>query len=274
MWSSLVLAAAAIGPAQPAGTLQLSNVRITVGEFGPTRPDSKLLPGDILFVGYDIDGLSIDGDGTAKYTIAMTVLDGAGKPFFKQDPQAFDWPIPLRGNKVPARAFVTIGLDTEPGNYTCQVTATDTKTKATNSLSIKFEVLKRDFGIVAVFTSYDAGGVLPAPPGGVVGQSVYIWSSIPSFRRDDKTKQPNVLIEYQILDQKGTPILEKPRQFIQDEKAANPVPADKGAFPVFFPLFLNRPGKFTVRITATDRIANKKATHDVPITVLPANWGG
>ena len=45
-----------------------------------------------------------------------------------------------------------------------------------------------------------------------------------------------------------------------------------GAFAMRFPLFMSRPGKFTVQITATDKVANKKsATYELPVTVLPAN---
>ena len=38
---------------------------MTVGELGPARPSAKLLPGDILFIGYDINGLTIEPDGVA-----------------------------------------------------------------------------------------------------------------------------------------------------------------------------------------------------------------
>ena len=38
-----------------------------------------------------------------------------------------------------------------------------------------------------------------------------------------------------------------------------------------FPLFMSRPGKFTAKITATDKVANKTATYELPVTVLPAN---
>jgi len=267
MWTTLAFAALSLAPAQPGGP-QLTNVRLTVGELGPTRPNNKLLPGDVLYVSYDIEGLAIDADGNAKYSIAMEVLDGANKPIFKQEPKELTDFVPLRGNKLPARAFVTIGLDQEPGMYTCKVTVTDPKTKAANSLSTKFEVLKKDFGIVAVLTTYDVRSEISAPTTGTVGQTIFIWMTIASFQRDAKTKQPNVEIEYTILDEKGQPTLEKPVKRIQDEK--NSIEADKGAFPVFFPLYMNRPGNFTVRVTATDKVANKKAVYELPVSVLPA----
>ena len=116
MLYSLALAALTATPAQ-GGELKLTNVRMTVGELGPPRQSSKLLPGDVLFIGYEINGLAIEGDGTAKYKMSMEVIDGAGKAIFKQDPRELVDFVPLRGNTLPARAFITIGLDQDPGNY-------------------------------------------------------------------------------------------------------------------------------------------------------------
>lgn len=253
------------------GEVKLANVRMTIGELGGPRASSKLLPGDVLFIGYDITGLPIDADGTAKYTMAMEVKDASGKAIFKQDPRDLIDFVPLRGNVIPARAFITVGLDQDAGNYTCNITVTDPKTKAKDSLSVKFEVLKRDFGIVAVYTSHDEAGVSPAPTTGVTGQTVFVRFSIASFQRDPKTKQPNVELEFQVADEKGNPTLGKPRTYIQDDKAVNQLKEQDGAFAMQFPVFMNRPGKFTVKITATDKVANKKATYDLPLTVLQGN---
>lgn len=87
MFTALAAAAAlSFAPAQPDG-LKLTNVRWTIGELGPTRKESKLIPGDLLFIGYDIENLTIDADGYAKYTMGMEVSDAAGKSIFKQDPR-------------------------------------------------------------------------------------------------------------------------------------------------------------------------------------------
>ncbi len=266
MFYALALAALAGSPAQ-GGELKLTNVRMTVGELGPPRTSSKLLPGDILFIGYDITGLTIEPDGVAKYKMAMEVKDTNGKSIFKQDARELNDFVPLRGNTIPARAFVTIGLDQDPGNYVCTVTVTDPKTKATDTLTTKFEVTKREYGIVAVYTTHDLKGEISAPTTGVVGQTIFIHFSVASFQRDPKTKQPNVHFEFQILDDKGTPLLGKPGTHDQDSG----VDEKEGAFQMRFPLFMSRPGKFTAKITAIDKVANKTATYELPVTVLPAN---
>jgi hypothetical protein len=272
MWSTLALSAALLSPAQPAA-LQLNNVRMTVGELGPPRKDSKLPPGDILFIAFDITGLTVEPDGTAKYTMAMEVTDAAGKAIFKQDPRELSDFVPLGGSRLPARAFITIGLDQDAGSYACKITVTDPKTKASNSLSVKFEVLKRDFGVVAVFTTYDEPGAISAPTSGIVGQTIFVQFSVASFQRvavtqgDVKSMQPNVEFLFEVLDEKGQPTLVKPRKHVQNSGVDEKV----GAFGMRFPLFMTRPGKFTFRVTATDKVANKKSVYDLPFTVLPAS---
>ena len=174
MLTAIALAAVLGGtPAQPA-ELKLTNVRMTVGELGPTRDGNKLLPGDVLFIAYNIEGITIDAEGIARYTMAMEVSDSAGKLIFKQDPRTLDDFVPLRGNQMPARAYITVGLDQPPGNYDCKIAVTDPKTKASSSLVVKFEVAKKEFGVVAVYTSHDPKGELSAPTAGQVGQTIYI----------------------------------------------------------------------------------------------------
>lgn len=277
MMATIAMAVLAGIPAQPAGELKLTNVRTTVGELGPTRAPGKLLPGDLLFIAYDIEGITIDGEGIVRYTMSMEVLNEAGARFLpppnepKVEPRELAEFLPLRGNKMPARAFVVLGLDHPAGTYTCKLTVTDTKTKATGSLSLKFEVAKKDFGVVAVRTSYDERCALSAPTTGQVGQLIYVHFSIASFERDPKTKQPNVEIVCQILDDKNAPLLATPRKHIQDALAPQPVKDTDGAFALQFPVYMSRPGKFTVEITATDRVSKKVSTYKLPVTVNPAN---
>jgi len=266
MFTALAAAAAlSLAPSQPDG-LKLTNVRWTIGELGPTRKEAKLLPGDLLFIGYDIENLTIDAEGYAKYSMAMEVSDAAGKSIFKQDPRELSDFIPLRG-KIPARAFLVIGLDQPAGTYSCKLTVTDPQTKGTSAFAVKFEVAKAEFGIVAVNTSYDEGGKLSAPTTGVVGQTLYLHFGVASFARDAKTKQPNVEFLFETLDEAGKPTREKPTKYVQD----GGIEQKDGAFSLRFPVFMSRTGKFTARITATDKIGNKKAVYELPITILGSN---
>ncbi|MBN9521965.1 hypothetical protein J0H58_26200 [bacterium] len=266
MLSTLALAAATLAPAQPpAGALQLNNVRLTVGELGPARKDSKLLPGDVLFIAFDIDGLSMEADGKTLYTVGMEVTDAANKLLFKQDPRELRDTVPLRGGKMPARAYVTIGLDQPAGAYTCKLTVTDPKAKATNSFSVKFEVLKGDFGLVAINPTRDVRGSIVAPASGVVGETLWVQYTVVGFGRDTKTKQPNIDFTLEFFDDKSQPTLAQP---IRDNLSAG-IDEKDAVFGHQVPLFMNRPGRFTLRVTAVDKVTNKRATFDLPIRVDP-----
>src|SRR5436190_29503 len=91
---------------------------------------------------------------------------------------------------VAAPAQPAGGLELEPGACTCRVTVTDPARKASNSLTVKFEVLKREFAIVAVYCSHDEAGAITAPTTGLVGQTLFAQFTIASFQRDPKSKQP------------------------------------------------------------------------------------
>ena len=272
MWPTLpLLAALTLAPAQApkqppaAGGLTLTNVRNTYGELGGTRPEGPFLPGDVLFVGFDIEGIALDPAGMAKYTMAMEVVDTAGKSIFKQDPAEKSDFVPLGGTRLPARAFVTVGLEQAPGQYTLKVTVTDQATKTSRVLERKFEVKPRDFGLVAVYTSVDPQGQFPAPTTGVVGQSVFVQFGVVGFARDAKTKQPNVVIEMVPVDEQGKPTLQQPNVYTQDAG----IDQKELGFSVRFLLPMTRPGKFTVKLKATDKVSGKTATFDLPIAVVP-----
>jgi hypothetical protein len=266
MWSSVTLAAALAIAQPPAGGLKLTNGRFTLGELGPVRATNKLPSGDVLFLAYDIEGLPADAAGVVRYTMGLEVQTAGGKIVLPADPKALEDFLPLGGNKFPARAFLTLGLDQEAGQYAVKVTVTDPRTKASATLTQPFEVLKRGYGITTVYTSYDQRGAQYAPSTGVVGQTLYVQFSVADFQRDAKTKQPNVELEFQVVDAAGKPTLAQPRKRVVDDGVDETV----GAIPDRFPLFLSRSGKFTLKIKATDKAAGGKvATYDLPVTVLP-----
>jgi hypothetical protein len=276
MIPSLLLFTALAAPAQ--GGLQLTNVRNTFGELGGARPDAKLFPGDVLFVGFDIEGITIDADGKVQYTMAMEVQDKTGKAIFKQDPAKKTDFVPLGGNRLPGRAYVTIGLDQEAGAYSMKLTVTDNANNATQTFTRPFEVVKKDFAIVSVVTTVDEVGGIPAPTTGIAGQSVFVRFGVVGFDRaapavdpkadpkaPKKDPQPNVTVEMQPFDEKGLPTLQKPVVATMD----NGVAAAEGGFTMRFLFPMTRAGKYTVRLKATDQISRKTATFDLPMTVLP-----
>jgi hypothetical protein len=67
-----------------------------------------------------------------------------------------------------------------------------------------------------------------------------------------------------IIDEGGKPATAKPSTGDVTE-----APEKQQHVPMGFVVPLNRPGKFTVVLKATDKIANKSRTLRFPLTVLP-----
>jgi hypothetical protein len=269
MWSTLALMTAlSLAPHQAAGQLKLANVRATYGVLGATRTDNKLLPGDAYFITYDIENLTVGDDGLVLYGMGMELLNSRGKAEYSKEPQDLTARNALGGNRLPGFAQAEIGTDTAPGEYTLNVTVIDRKSKQKATLTRKFEVLPKDFGLVRASLTYYNPTPLPAPPLAVAGQAFLFNSLIVGFARagkdKDKDEHPDVGVELVILDEQGNPTVKKP---IADE-AGKDVPKTALAIPVQVPLELNRPGKFTVKLTATDRLTKKTATVSMPIQVV------
>jgi hypothetical protein len=260
-----LLAALSLGPHQ-AGPLTLTNVRATHGSLGPVRADNKVLPGDSVFLAFDIEGITVDpATGKVSYSMLTEIFDGKDKLLFKRDPQDQETINALGGNSVPAFVHLDCGLDQAPGEYVVKVTVTDRTAKRNASLSRKFQVLPRDFGLVRLATTTDVEGNAPAAVFGV-GQALHVSCSVVSFERDKAKEQPDVTVELRVLDDKGKPVLTQPftGQVNKD------VPSNLRGLPLQFLVSLNRPGKFTVALKATDHLSKKTATLSFPLTVLPA----
>ena len=62
--------------AGPAAALDVKDVRSTYGPFGGARPGNKFLPGDVLWLAFQIDDLAMEADtGLVKYKVKLEVTD-------------------------------------------------------------------------------------------------------------------------------------------------------------------------------------------------------
>lgn len=271
MWATLTLMSAlSVAPGQ-AGELQLTNDRVTYGILGPTRAEKKFLPGDIYLVTFDLEGLKFDDRGQAKYSMTMDLFDSNGKPTFKTLEQVRDLFATQGGGRVTLNGHAEIKTDTAPGKYTLVLSVTDVNAKPPKKVELKreFEVTAKDFGIVRLHCAYDLGGTLPAPALGVVGQGLFLHFGVAGFGRDKETKQPKVKLEMRMLDEKGNPTLkEGVNEVVPDPKSGDTVPESFSVLPLYFPLALTRPGKYTVELTATDQVSGKKASVTYPLQVI------
>jgi hypothetical protein len=267
MLPSLALAVAlSLTPAQ-AGQLRLTNERVTYGLLGSTRSDAKILPGDNYYLAFDIEGLQVNNYGKVLYSMSIEFLNKEGKSQFKKDADTerdLEATNLLGGSRVPAFAFTEIGTDTPPGDYTLRIAVTDRTTKKNVNLTRKIQVLPKSFGLVRVQFIHVAQVYVPAPPLGVVGETLALSCGVVGFDRDKMSKQPSLAYELRVYDENGKPTVTKP-DAIQIDKDVNE------AFSVVevpFVVPLNRAGKFTIELKATDQLTKKTTAIKLPLTVL------
>lgn len=261
MWTTIALAVTLTVTPGEASELRLSNIRPTYGLLGSERLESKLLPGDVFFVTFDIDGLKVDKSGTMLYTMWMEVRDSKEKVVFKGEPQDLDAPVPLGGHSLPGFAHVDLSRDMAPGDYTLKVTVTDRATRVSKFFEKKFEVLRPTFGLIQLKMAYDRDGQTPAPHIGVAGQSFWVNFNAVNFERGGD-KNPSIDFEMRVFDERGKPTLDTPIG-----GGISELPREFSYAPTQFWLPLNRSGKFTIKLKATDNIGKKTAELSFPITV-------
>jgi len=264
MYAALMLAAASSFAVAQANDLSLTNVRATYGLLGPSRAKVDVLPGDTLWLEFDIEGITVAGDGKVQYSMGIEATDAKGRVIYRQNPTDQESLATLGGKSVPAQAHLDVGLDQPPGECTLTVTVTDRASKQTKSLTQKLQVLPADFGIVQLRTTSDPDATVPAGLTGT-GQSIWVNFAVARFERDKTKQQPNVHFELRVLDESGKPTLTKPESGVIDRD----VPAGDKLLGGQFPIALNRPGKFVVELKAVDKIAGKTATLSFPLTVQP-----
>jgi hypothetical protein len=263
MWTTLALLLAVQAAPGQNTTLALTNVRYIHGYNGPVRKDNAFLPGDVVFLAFDIQNMALDAAGQAAFSIGMEVLDGTGQSRFRQVPQNQQARNYLGGNALPSVAQLQIPLETKPGDYTIRLTVTDRNAKSSQTLEQKAKVLPADFGLIHLHTSADREGKVPVAPVGTVGQSLYIDFAVVGFQRAAAKQQPNIEVALRVLDDKGQPTTAKPLTGTADRD----IPPEVKFIPLQFGLTLNRLGRFTAELSATDKLSGKTSRVSFPIVV-------
>jgi hypothetical protein len=262
MWTMFAFAAAlSLAPGQ-ADQLSFVNVRSVTGYFGAERPSNRLLPGDIYLLVFDIEGFKVDANGKIRFRMAMQVTDSRGKLQFGRQPEDREVAPSLGGNRVPASSYIEIGTDQPPGEYTVSMTVTDLTSKASAKLARKFEVLPKGFGVVRPIAFINPQMTDAVPLSGMVGEQRFVNCTVVGFERDTATKPPNLVVEMHVLDESGRQVA-KPLSFLINQD----VPENASSAFAQFPLTLNRPGKYTLELQATDQISKKKTARvSLPLT--------
>ncbi|MBI3409208.1 MAG: hypothetical protein HY040_12750 [Planctomycetes bacterium] len=244
--------------------LEIKNVRPCYGvPLGATRHDVKLIPGDVLFITYDIEGLKVDTQtGKANYLTTLELLDSKETVLFKKETPNESSP-QLGGTRMPGDLFINTGRTQKPGKYKIRLTVNDRIGKESKAFVYDFELLSPTFGFVGV----------TAPAVGFPGQNYMAGFALVDMSLD-KNKQPLVDVMMRVLDQSGTKEVTKPIYSSLPKDLPEDTNLEKENFlPMQFPIYLNRAGTFMIEINAADKIANKKIQLKYPVTVIDVPGG-
>jgi len=247
------------------GKLEIVNHRPTYGYLGAPRPKVGMLPGDTAHFTFEIKNLKLDDNGKASYSIGIEILDAAGKLIFEQKPYNSVAQNFLGGDTLPCSAHVEIPIDAKAGAVAWKITVKDRSTNNVVSLAGNGKILEPTFGIVQVGLFADPDLKVPMSAIAVVGDSAYLNFSAVGFGRDKDKKQPDLDVSLKIVDDKGKATLAKPLM----GKINAGVGAKDELVPMTFGLTMNRAGRFTIELTAQDRITGKSATISYAIRVMP-----
>jgi hypothetical protein len=240
-----------------ASAVEIKNIRPCYAPFGATRTDLKLLPGDVLFITYDLDGLVTDPKtGKTNYETTLELIDANGKVLYKK-PTTNEVVPQLGTGRMPGDLHVIMGAAQPAGNYSIKLTVHDKLGKDAKQFSYKFTVIAQGFGFVGV----------SAPAVGFPGQHYVTGFGLVNLATN-KDNKPSVDVTIKILDDKGNAVapavkIELPRDMPEGIDLAQ-----SNFVPLQYPIYLNRPGRFTIDIQAHDKYGNKKTELRYPVTVL------
>jgi hypothetical protein len=240
--------------------VEIKNVRACYGPFGAERKEPKCLPGDLLFMMYDVDDLKKDKDGKVRYDTVLELLeyskDGKTKVIFDKKTPNEVVPL-LGGTRMPGDLHVIMGANQAKGKYAVQLKVTDKVAEKGVLFRYEFDVVDPTFGFVRV----------AAPAIGWPGQHHVSGFSLVNLGLTAKN-EPNAELTIRILDDKNTAVstpvkMLLPRDMPEgvDLKLANFIPLS-------YPVYLNRPGEYTVEVVAVDNIGKKTEKLSYSLKVL------
>ena len=251
-----------------ASALEIKNIRPCYAPFGATRYNLKLLPGDVLFITYDLDGLATDKkSGKTNYETTLELLDvndadpKKAKVLYKK-PSTNEVVPQLGTGRMPGDLHVIMGAQQAPGKYAIRLTVHDKVANEAKAFQYPFEVVPQGFGFVGV----------TAPAIGFPGQHYVTGFGLVNLALNAKTKEPEVEVDIKILDEKGAAVAPAVKILLPRDMPEG-IKLDEANFvPLQYPIYLNRPGRFTIEIQAVDKLAgNKKQELRYPVTVLDVN---
>jgi hypothetical protein len=257
-----ILFAAVVSAAQAQPVFQ--DVKFTHGPFGPERSPAVFHSRDEVWMHYSVTGLQTDAEDRIDVATEYKLIDPMGTVAFRTS-QPAKTDLLLGGGTVSGVFNVPLDIPYLPeGEWTVEITITDNVAKRSTTQALKWTHKPREFAFVRMAFARDDQFKVPAQlTAAVVGQPIFLRNKLVGYVRDHGKLEIDV--EMVIMDAEGREVM-KPRQFPgRHQLEGDPSPMESWDFNGNF--VPNRPGQFTIRFTAHDRIGDKTATVEVPLHV-------
>jgi hypothetical protein len=240
--------------------LAIQNIQACYGPCGPERPQLQYHHLERVCFRFTVMGASADEDGQVDlHTSGQLVApDGTSAGSGEKNAEGLMNFGPIYAEDI---AF-PLPQHLAPGEYTLTVMVHDQRTKQTASFERKLLLEPDELAICSPEFFYDADGQIAAPFGGVVNQKLHLRFIIIGI--NTTTGRSEVETRFEVFDAKTRRPLCKP--VIKVDQTANSL-LPQLQMRLSSQIALHWPGKFILRISATDRLANKTATLEVPIHV-------
>jgi hypothetical protein len=262
MLAVVVLAASAL-PA--AAKMEIINIMAAQGPLGPERKTSEVYPLDEVYFRYQVTGVKVDAEGKVDVETTMRLVNPNGKMVVEEKPPV-ERQLSLGGNTYTsgARLVVPAAEKAPPGEYTMTVQVRDKLGMETASFERKFTIKATTFQIIVPRFYHDADSKIPAPVGGLVGETLHFKLRAIGF--DKSKKKVQMALTVHVIGEDGKEVVEKPRVIRAEQN--NPEEAAKSTQVNFSGLLhLNRAGNFTLRLTVQDVISDKSTSWETPLKV-------
>ncbi len=87
MWMSIVAVTLLGLHSAQTGSPTIVKDRLTHGHLGPVRGSAKYLPGDVVYLNFEVQNMTFNAEGKAAYAIGLEMLDGKGTSLMQQKPR-------------------------------------------------------------------------------------------------------------------------------------------------------------------------------------------
>lgn len=257
------LLASLVGAAPALAKLEIGHLQAAHGPYGPERTTLDIYPHDELLLRFTVTGAKTDKDGKTDGELTIQLKGPDGK-------LVQDRTVPLKKDlNLGGASFVVQGTipfkeKFAPGEYTLTLSYRDRLSSELATAERKLTCHPLSFQILAPRFFRDGERKVPAPVGGLVGETLHFHLLVVGF--DKSTKKVQTRLTATVLDKDGKVVSPKP--LFVEANLLNPDEAVKATEAAFNgAITLNRAGDFKLRIVVEDLIGKQKATFEAALKV-------